>query len=88
MKRRRYGWGWTPVTWRAAFIIAMQLAIIFAAVTFLPSKPAVPTANELIAFFAITVLAVGNIFLFGIASSPAPAWRWGKKPSDNPDEDF
>ncbi|MDN5274365.1 MAG: hypothetical protein JWP06_266 [Candidatus Saccharibacteria bacterium] len=88
MKRRRYGWGWTPVTWIATLIVSMQIAIIFIAATLLPAKPVQPTAGELIAFLAIFALAVMTIILFGLASSPKPTWRWGKEPSDNPDEDF
>ena len=88
MKRRRYGWGWTPVTWKAIVLIIMQIAIILVAATFLPSKPSQPTSGELIAFFVITALAIATITLFGLISAPKPAWRWGKKPTDNPDEDF
>jgi len=85
MKRRRYGWGWTPVKWQAWLLIGMQIAIIFTAATFLTVEQPI---FELIAFFAILVLAVATIILFGAISSPTPAWRWGKKPGDNPDEDF
>lgn len=88
MKRRRYGWGWIPVTWTAVLIIAFQVAIIFISATFLPVKPAQPTLGELVAFVAILALAIATIFIFSLATSPKPTWRWGKKPSDNPDEDF
>lgn len=88
MKRRRYGWGWTPVTWQGWLLIGAQIAIILIAATFLPSKPAQPTLGELIAFFAILVLAIATIVVVALISSPKPAWRWGKKPGDNPDEDF
>lgn len=88
MKRRRYGWGWTPVKWQGWLLIGMQLAIIFVAITFLPTKSVQPTPTELLAFFAIVVFAIATIILISFINSPAPAWRWGKKPGDNPDEDF
>jgi uncharacterized membrane protein YhaH (DUF805 family) len=75
-------------TWRGGLLVGAQVAIIFASATFLPAKPAQPTLAELFAFFAILVLAIATIILFGMISSPKPAWRWGKKPSDNPNEDF
>jgi hypothetical protein len=88
MKRRRYGWGWIPVTWRAVLLIGMQIAIIFTATAFLPAKPVQPTVGELFAFFVIVALSISTIVLFGLISAPKLAWRWGKKSTDNPDEDF
>lgn len=88
MKRRRFGWGWTPVKRQAIAFIFLQLAIIFTAATFLPVKPAQPTAGELIAFFVIVALSIASLTLFSLVTAPKPAWRWGKKPTDNPDEDF
>ncbi|HEU0266340.1 MAG TPA: hypothetical protein VFQ70_01825, partial [Candidatus Saccharimonadaceae bacterium] len=88
MKRRRFGWGWTPVKWQAWLFFVMQFAIIFVALTDLPAKPAQPTAGELVRFFVILVLAIGGFILVAIQVSPTPRWRWGKKKSDNPDEDF
>lgn len=88
MKRRRYGWGWTPVKWQAIMFVVMQLAIIFAAATFLPAKPNQPTPGELIAFLVIVALSVATIVLFGLITAPKPTWRWGKKPDDDPSEDF
>lgn len=85
MKRRRYGWGWTPVKWQAWLVIGMQIAIIFTAAMFLTVEQPI---FELIAFLVILVLTVVTIILLGVISSPSPAWRWGKKPGDNPDEDF
>ena len=88
MKRRRYGWGWTPVTWQAVFIIVAQIAIIFIAATFLPTKPAQPMFGEIIAYFAIVALAIATLVIFSMISAPKPTWRWGKKAGDNSNEDF
>lgn len=88
LKRRRYGWGWTPVSWKAWALIIMQIGIIITAATFLPAKPLQPSIGELIAFLVIVALAVATMVVFSLAVAPKAAWRWGKKPSDNPDEDF
>jgi hypothetical protein len=88
MKRRRYGWGWTPVKWQSIAVIIMQVVIIFVAATFLPLKPIQPTVGELIAFFMIVSLSITTLIIFSSVSAPKPSWRWGKKPTDNPEEDF
>ena len=88
MKRKRYGWGWTPVTWQGWIFIFAQVGIVIVAATFLPHKPAQPTASELVRFLWIVGLAFINLIIFSIKTSPAPHWRWGRKSSDNPDEDF
>lgn len=88
MKRRRFGYGWTPVTWQSWLFIGLQLVIIFAAATSLPAKPTQPTASELLRFFTILGASIGTIFLYTAQAGPKAKWRWGKKPGDNPDEDF
>lgn len=88
MKRRRYGYGWIPVTWQGWTMLLLQGVLVVAAATFLPAKPAQPTTSELIRFLIILVCAVATIVLVSVQSGPRAKWRWGKKPSDDPDEDF
>ena len=88
LKRRRYGWGWIPVTWQGWAIIFLQVAIIFIAAMDLPTKPIQPTADQLLRFFVLLGIAFANLLLIGLQVGPVPRWRWGKKDSDNPDEDF
>ena len=88
MKRRRYGYGWTPVTPQSWLFLGLELVIILTAATFLPAKPAQPTLSELLRFLAILGAAVGTLLIYTYQTGPKPKWRWGKKPGDNPDEDF
>lgn len=88
MKRKRYGWGWIPVTWQGWVFIFAQVGIIVIAATLLPHKPAHPSTDQLLRFFGIFGLAFLNLIIFSLETSPRPKWRWGKKSSDNPDEDF
>jgi hypothetical protein len=88
MKRRRYGWGWTPTTIQGLLFLAVQLCIIFAAILMLPKKPSEPSVSQLIGFFMIVGLVIVSIILVGSVTSPRPHWRWGKKSTDNTDEDF
>ena len=88
MKRRRYGWGWTPTTKRGWLFIVSQVLIIFAAALMLPTKPNEPTTFELIGFFVIVALVIISLFMVTSDTAPKARWRWGKKDTDNPDEDF
>ena len=87
-KRRRYGWGWTPVTWQGWLTLAIFLIVVLCAGALLPMKPADPSVFELVLFFMVTVSAVFLLIGTTLAKGPLPRWRWGKKSSDNPDEDF
>lgn len=84
-KRRRYGYGWTPVTWQGWAAVGGFLAITL--VGALLSIMFENTANQLA--FAITylitmLLATFLLIAVSIKKSPAPKWRWGSKPEDDP----
>jgi len=88
MKRRRYGWGWTPVTVKTWMFILAQIGIVFASILLLPMKPVQPTTLQIIGLLIIILLVVVSIVLVSSFIAPKPHWRWGKKETDNPDEDF
>lgn len=88
MKRRRYGWGWVPTTWQSWLFLSLQLAIVLAASSELPPKPQQPTAGQAARFFVITGAAVATLITVSTMVGPKPRWRWGKKATDNPEEDF
>lgn len=61
--------------------------MVAAAATQLPDKPEQPSGSDLMWFFGILTVAILALFTICMTKGPAPHWRWGKKPSDNPDED-
>lgn len=88
-KRRRYGYGWTPVTWQGWLTVLLFLAaVVFGAVVLLNDTPkntlSAGTFAYLILLGIATALAVGISLMKG----PKPKWRWGSKSTDNPDEDI
>lgn len=88
-KRRRYGWGWTPVTAAGWITVLIYLVIIVtAALYLLPEKPEQPSLLSLVTF--LLVLLAMTFFAIGISyvKGPVPRWRWGKNEHDNPDEDI
>lgn len=87
-KRRRYGWGWVPITWQGWFTIVAFFITIIAAALQLPPKPEEPTSKDLAQFFGILIVGTLLLSIVTALKGPRPHWRWGKKPTDNPDEDY
>ncbi len=81
-KARRYGWGWTPITWQGWLSMTMYLVtIIFLGfvLVVLPRGSDVAT-EQLILFLLFTLSA--SMFLLGICMNKGekPGWQWGDKP--------
>ncbi len=84
-KRRRFGWGWTPVTWQGWATLIVWFILIVLAAFQLPTNP---SSSQYTTFLAAVLAIVILLFVIIGLKSPRPHWRWGAKPSDNPDEDF
>jgi hypothetical protein len=87
MKRRRYGWGWVPMTWQSSLFILLQLGVITVAALQLPRKPIQPSTGQLVGLILVLVFVVISIIVVGLHTAPKPHWRWGNKDTDNADED-
>ena len=87
-KRRRYGWGWVPVTWQGILVVALFVSVVITAAFQLPENEADVTTEQLAMFFGVFAVGLFGLILAGIIKGPKPRWRWGKKPGDNPNEDF
>ena len=91
-KRRRYGYGWIPVTWQGWLALAIYLVVVVGgAFVFLDAPQNTPegtlprTLGSYLAFVAVAAVA----FLAIVRSkAPKARWRWGRKPDDDPAEDF
>ena len=84
-KRRRYGYGWTPVRWQGWFFVILFLGLIAAAtVVFIMT----PYSNEsLWIYLDIVISFIILLIIIAFFTGPTPRWRWGKKPGDNSKED-
>ena len=87
-KRKRYGYGWTPVTLGGWIIVAVFVAaIVLWSLLMLPSTNA-PTLEQGIVY-AVGLLAITILMLIVTRRhAPRGKWRWGRKPTDKADEDF
>lgn len=86
-KRRRYGWGWTPVTWQGWLSIALFIAALISSAFTLPMKPHEPTSGQILLFAMYAGAAILVLLGISFMKGPTPKFRWGAKPTDNPDED-
>lgn len=87
-KRRRYGWGWIPVSWQGWLsVIAVVLFIIAGALTLtgIPKNQFTREVGFYLIFVAVLVL---QLIILGYKKGPKPKWRWGKNTDDNPEEDY
>ena len=84
-KRRRYGYGWTPVTWQGWAVVATYLVVVLATAVRMPEQP---SNTDMAWYFGIIVTATVILIAVTYKTGPKPRWRWGLKPSDNPDEDI
>lgn len=69
-------------------MLAAFVVILLAASLQLPAKPDQPSTGQMVRFIVTVALAIFALVAISYAKGPQPRWRWGKKPTDNPDEDF
>lgn len=75
-KRRRYGWGWYPVSVEGWLVTVAYLIGVVALGLLSPSWR----------FGGIAVSTVALLWVCFI-KGPAPRWRWGLSEEDDPRED-
>jgi formate-dependent nitrite reductase membrane component NrfD len=85
-KRRRYGWGWVPATWQGWLVIGLYVMLLLVAPSFVDNDSS--GAKHTVLFFAFMLLATALLIRIVLLTAPKPKWRWGRRPDDNPDEDF
>lgn len=87
-KRHRYGFGWTPASWQGlAVVLAAPLTVLVAAAlvdALAPQDAWWPLPLLVI----VSVATAGALVWVAAATGPRPRWRWGRRPGDDPAEDF
>ena len=88
-KRRRYGWGWIPVTWQGWMVIATYILVVFSSAILLLGDVPRNTYEAAVGYF-FAIFIVTTIVLLAVTrlKGPKPKWRWGKSPDDDPDLDW
>ena len=84
-KRRRYGYGWTPVTWQGWTVVDLFLAIVVGGAALSASAESDAAVVIYLNFVvAATLLLIGA----SLQKGPTPKWRWGKSKDDDPEQDY
>ncbi|HYN99355.1 MAG TPA: hypothetical protein VEU28_06740 [Actinomycetota bacterium] len=87
-KRRRYGYGFIPVTWQGWAVVAGYVVIVLALIPAFLDAPEEVAAREAGFFGIFMAAATVGLILISVSKGPRPRWRWGRKPGDDPEEDF
>lgn len=88
-KRRRYGWGWFPASWQGWAVFTVFIGVlVVSGLVLLPGAPRNQLTNNVLMFLAIMFTTVLVLIAVALVKGPKPHWRWGKKSSDDPDEDW
>jgi hypothetical protein len=82
-KRRRYGYGWTPVTKEGWGAVAAYFLVIFGAAFIIQD-----TKLGIALYLALVVAGAIGLMTLSYKKGPKPKWRWGKSKADNPEEDL
>ena len=87
-KRKRYGYGWTPVTLGGWLLVALFVgAIVLWSLVMLPSTNTV-TIEQGVVYGAGLIGIITLLLLVTRRYAPRGKWSWGRKPTDKTDEDF
>lgn len=55
---------------------------------FLKDTPRNEFSDEVMIYLGVVIAAILILIWIGLKKGPSPKWRWGSKPTDNPEEDF
>jgi hypothetical protein len=86
-KRRRYGWGWTPVRREGWFLVAgFAAALIVPALLF--GNRFEDNGWALVLWLIWVVVTAAGFIVLTTRHAPPGKWRWGTRPDDDPDLDI
>lgn len=81
-KAKRFGWGWTPVTWQG-WLVTLGYVIILvdqAASTMRYDKTGSASVNDTMIYFGLNfILSTVLLLIICYMKGERPSWRWGNK---------
>ncbi|NCS97320.1 MAG: hypothetical protein GW762_01895 [Candidatus Pacebacteria bacterium] len=87
-KRRRYGYGWMPSSWQGHVTVIVCMLPIFYGLIFLKDVENNTLTPEVRNFILLTIISVSVLVGTSYKMGPPPKWRWGSKPTDDPELDY
>lgn len=79
-RRRRYGYGWRPITWQGWLATLLTLISILLSGAFVSLFP-----TQSVSWYSIIQISISVIMLIMLcnASGPSPKWQWGDGSNNN-----
>lgn len=73
---KKYGWGWTPVTWQGWALVILYVALVAGLSFFIGDgfESRAGTTTFVFIVFLLTIL----LMVVCYAKGETPRWRWGK----------
>ncbi len=80
-KARRYGWGWTPVTWQGWSLLALYMLVLAASAILLLTGTKDKAMNFVGVVAFIMIALSSTLLLIGVClrKGEKPGWNWGTK---------
>lgn len=76
-KRKRYGWGWYPVSWQGWLVTVLYAAIVIA-LGFTVDETS-PAREQMFTFFLPVLIVTFALIRICYAKGERPRWQWGDK---------
>lgn len=86
-KRKRYGYGWVPVTWQGWLTVAIFVVVISVSAVFIEYQN-VESVLSMSLYLIFVLVASLVLVIISYKKGPKPKWRWGRGDEDDPNEDY
>ena len=77
-KARRYGWGWTPITWQGWLTLLIYAAVVFGTSAIVRGSNATDPIT-LALLTGVVFIATCTLLTICVLKGEKPGWNWGKK---------
>ena len=77
-KAKRYGWGWTPVTWQGWSVLAMYVFAVYSVTRFVDNNSH-SVSDSFMNFFPTIFILTVFLLIICSATGEKPRWRWNGK---------
>jgi hypothetical protein len=79
-KRKKYGWGWVPVTWQGWFVTLLYVVLIsLLIVSREEAIPGNPDSGSNFLVFGLPIIVLTTLLLFiAYKKGEKPRWQWGR----------
>lgn len=84
-KRRRYGWGYTPVAWQGWLAVVLLLVLTLAPTLWIGDAM---SGWVIVGWLAWIVVVLAGFVALTFRTGPPARWRWGRSVDDDPAADW